>query len=251
MLGADGRSDGADTDRDAGGFAPRRLFGRRKGVRLSPTQEVRTRAGLERLSLDLAAPCPDDPRALFPAPVARLRLEVGFGGGEHLAHEMAQDEEAKGEIGRASTGFIGCEPFLNGITALLTQLEEAGQPDDRLRLHRGDAGEVMDWLPAGCLSRVDVLYPDPWPKLRHRKRRFVRPDNLDRMARALAPGAELRIASDVADYITWARRHADAHEAFRLVSHEAAPWEGWPGTRYEAKAHREGRRPAYLVYART
>lgn len=225
----------------APGFAPRRLFGRRKGVRLSPTQERRTRAGLERLSLDLSAPCPADPRALFAQPVSALRMEVGFGGGEHLAHEMAREPEA---------GFIGAEPFLNGITALLTTLEREGRDDANLRLHRGDAGEVLDWLPAACLTRIDVLYPDPWPKLRHRERRFVRPDNLARMTRALAPGAELRIASDVPDYIAWARRHADAAEGLTLVSHEATPWADWPGTRYEAKAYREGRRPAYLIYRR-
>ncbi len=245
------RGEGDEEARPGDGFVPRRLFGRRKGVRLSPTQERRTRAGLERLSLDLAAPCPADPRTLFAAPVTSLRMEVGFGGGEHLAHELAREP---------ATGFIGAEPFLNGITALLTTLEEravdgearhAAGDDARLRLHRGDAGEVMDWLPPASLARIDVLYPDPWPKLRHRERRFVRPDNLARMARALKPGGELRIASDVADYITWARRHADAAEDFALVSNEHTPWADWPGTRYEAKAYREGRSPAYLIYRRT
>ena len=236
---ADREPDGA-TEAEAG-FAPRKLFGRRKGVRLSPAQERRTTDGLGRLSLALAEPCPNDPKTLFAAPVTSLRLEVGFGGGEHLAHEMRREPE---------TGFVGCEPFLNGITALLTELERDAIPDGNLRLHRGDAGEVMDWLPEASFQRVDVLYPDPWPKLRHKKRRFVRPDNLDRMARALQPGGELRIASDVPDYIAWSRRHADAHKAFTLQSHEPTPWSGWPGTRYEAKAYREGRRPAYLIYRR-
>ncbi len=236
------QDEGGERAKPGDAFVPRRLFGRRKGVRLSPTQERRTRAGLERLSLDLTTPGPADPQTLFAAPVTGLRMEVGFGGGEHLAHELAREP---------AMGFIGAEPFLNGITALLTKLEEEARDDARLRLHRGDAGEVMDWLPPASLARIDVLYPDPWPKLRHRERRFVRPDNLARMARALRPGGELRIASDVADYIVWARRHADAARGFDLVSHEPTPWADWPGTRYEAKAYREGRAPAYLIYRRT
>lgn len=176
-------------------------------------------------------------------PVARVRMEIGFGGGEHLRYRMGEAPD---------TGFIGVEPFVNGMAKLLRDLDADASP--RLRLHDEDAARVLDWLPAASLDHLDLLYPDPWRKLRHHKRRFVRPDNLDRMARALKPGATFHFASDWADYVSWTLAQVRAHAGFAWKADGSADWrepfEGWPGTRYEAKALREGRVPAYLRFRR-
>jgi tRNA (guanine-N7-)-methyltransferase len=123
-----------------------------------------------------------------------------------------------------------------------------------VRLHDDDAAQLLDWLPPASLTRVDLLYPDPWPKRRHWKRRFVGPANLDRIARALVPGGLFRVASDIEGYIDWTLRHLLARTDFTWTAEEADDWRqpfpGWPGTRYEAKALREGRRPTYLAFVR-
>lgn len=188
-------------------------------------------------------PAPGDLRALFPVPVEAVRLEIGFGGGEHLRSEAARFPQI---------GFIGVEPFVNGMAKMAAAL--AARPLANLRLFDADATLLLDWLPDASLSRIDLLYPDPWPKRRHWKRRFVGARNLDRMARVLAPGGEFRFASDIADYVNWTLLHIRAHPAFAWEAREAddwrKPWEGWPGTRYEAKALRERRAPAYLRFHR-
>ncbi|MEP0325141.1 tRNA (guanosine(46)-N7)-methyltransferase TrmB, partial [Bauldia litoralis] len=188
------------------------------------------------------APSPPAPLAtLFPAPVDDIRLEIGFGGGEHLIHEASA---------APATGFIGVEPFIEGMAKAVAAIDLAGLTN--IRLHDGDAADLLDWLPPASLARVDLLYPDPWPKRRHWKRRFVNPDNLDRIARALAPGALFRFASDIDTYVDWTLRHLAARSDFVWTAERAddwrKPWAGWPGTRYEAKAYREGRTPAYLVF---
>jgi len=224
------------------GFRPPATFARRKGKRLRPGQAGRLEQLLPALSIDTGAAVADI-RHLFTVPVATVHMEIGFGGGEHLLHEIAAEPQ---------TGFIGCEPFLNGIAKLLAGLADADLP--RLRLHAGDAVEVLDRLPPASLDRVWLLYPDPWPKRRHWKRRFVRQDNLERLARVLKPGGEFRFASDVPDYVAWTLERLHRHTAFEWTAETAddwrLPWHGWPGTRYEAKAVREGRTPAYLTFRR-
>lgn len=207
-----------------------KIYGRRR------VQSHRDAPGLATYALDLDAPA--ELAALFPAARA-MRMEVGFGGGEHLIHhaESAPD-----------VGLIGVEPFETGMMRAVRGLE--AQAITNVRVYMGDARRVLDWLPDDALDRVDILYPDPWPKQRHWKRRFVSLAGLDRLARVLPVDATVRVASDIADYVAWTRSHAAAHPAFTLAQDSATAWEGWPGTRYEAKAFREGRVPRYLTLVR-
>lgn len=167
------------------------------------------------------------------------RMEIGFGGGEHLiAHAtMAPD-----------VAIVGVEPFETGLARAMREAEAALLTN--LVFVQGDAADVLDALPDGRLSRVDLLYPDPWHKQRHWKRRFVSAQNLARLARVMAPGATLRFASDIEAYVRWTRAHIAAADAFSLEGDAPEPWAGWPGTRYEAKALREGRTPRYLTIVR-
>jgi tRNA (guanine-N7-)-methyltransferase len=220
------------------------FFGRRHGKTLRPQPAQALDAELPKYRLDLLQPAPARLPELFAAPVSSVRLEIGFGGGEHLAHEAGR---------LPGTGFIGVEPFVNGMAKLMLSLAE--RPLTNLRVHNDDATVLLDWLPAASLEGIDLLYPDPWPKKRHWKRRFVSAVNLDRFARVLQPGGRLRFASDIDTYVNWTLLHCRAHPAFDWQAADAAAWhtpyEGWPGTRYEAKALREGRRPAYLTFLRT
>ena len=181
--------------------------------------------------------------ALFQAPVEQVRLEIGFGGGEHLLH-AARLEPA--------TGFIGVEPFVNGMARLMQSLGET--PLANVKVYGDDATRVLDWLPSGSIATIDLFYPDPWPKKRHWKRRFVGKANLDRFARVLRPGGRFRFASDIDSYVNWTLLHCRAHGAFEWLAGAAGDWRqpypDWPGTRYEAKALREGRQPAYLTFLR-
>lgn len=219
------------------------FYGRRHGKTLRPRHASSLDAVLTSLKLDLSVPAPDHLASLFDAPVDSIRLEIGFGGGEHLHHVTGRFP---------ALGFIGVEPFVNGMAKLAASVEEA--PRANLRLYDDDATRVLDWLPEGALSGIDLLYPDPWPKKRHWKRRFVSPVNLDRFARVMKPGALFRFASDIDTYVNWTLGLCDAHPAFtwqaRCADDWHTPYDGWPGTRYEAKAIREGRRPAYLTFAR-
>jgi len=172
-----------------------------------------------------------------------LWLEVGFGGGEHLLDHARR---------RPDTGFFGVEPFVNGMSKLLSAV--ARDHIGNIRVYPDDAITLLDWLPPAALDGVDLFYPDPWPKKKHWKRRFVNPANLDRIARVLKPGGLFRFASDIDTYVNWTLLHCRALRAFAWQAQTAddwnAPYEDWPGTRYEAKALREGRRPAYLRFAR-
>jgi tRNA (guanine-N7-)-methyltransferase len=219
------------------------FFGRRHGKTIKPLQAEALRANLPRYRIDLGAAAPPDLAHLFAAPVGAVKLEIGFGGGEHLL------DCARAEPG---IGFIGVEPFVNGMARVMAAL--GGAPMDNLRVYDDDATALLDWLPAASLQRVDLLYPDPWPKRKHWKRRFVSARNLDRIARVLASGGEFRFASDIDTYVNWTLLHCRAHPLLRWVASGPDDWEdpypGWPGTRYEAKALREGRRPAYLRFAR-
>ena len=219
------------------------LYGRRKGHKLSPSRSGLLSTRLGDLKLDLAKPAPDNLAALFPVPVEAVRMEVGFGGGEHMLAESLR---------QPSTGFIGVEPFLNGLGKAVSAI--AAKDIRTIRLYDEDAGAVLDWLPAASLERVDILYPDPWPKRRHWKRRFVSQANLDRIARVLRVGGDLRVASDIPGYIEWTLILMAGRTDYRWTAIRAddwrKPWRDWPGTRYEAKALREGRTPAYLIFNR-
>jgi tRNA (guanine-N7-)-methyltransferase len=226
----------------------RNFYGRRHGKALRPAQRRSLEEILPRVRVPgLAADGTRDGGAvelesLFPA-AREVWLEIGFGGGEHL-YRLARD--------RPQTGFIGCEPFVNGVAMLLGKMAEADPGN--IRVHPGDARDLIDRLPQGVLGRVYLLYPDPWPKARHYKRRFVNPETLAPLALRMESGAELRLATDILDYAEHAvMAAAETGLLAPVVTAEpdwARPWSGWESTRYEAKALREGRRPHYLVWRR-
>jgi len=220
------------------------FYGRRHGKTLRSQPVMALETLLPEYRVDMSAPAPTDLRSLFQVRVDAVRLEIGFGGGEHLVHEAER---------QPATGFIGVEPFVNGMAKLMQAL--AAEKRDNIRVHDDDATVLLDWLPPASLDGIDLLYPDPWPKKRHWKRRFVSAVNLDRFARVLRPGGRFCFASDIDTYVNWTLLHCDAHPAFVWQAAGASDWhtpyDGWPGTRYEAKALREGRRPAYLTFLRT
>jgi tRNA (guanine-N7-)-methyltransferase len=225
------------------GARPLRSYGRRKGKRLSPRKERLIAELLPRLRPNLAAPAPRDLAALFPVPVREVWLEIGFGSGEHLLWQA----EHKAEI-----GFIGCEPFINGVATLLGAIET--KELKTVRVHDGDAREVLQWLPNGAVTRAFILFPDPWPKKRQAKRRLVSPALVETLARVMAPGGELRFASDDADYAGQALLAVNQSGAFTWLARNAKDWRvrptDWPETRYERKALSEGRKPVYLRWQR-
>ncbi len=221
----------------------RAFFGRRKGHPLRPHQAALMEGLLPRLAIDLAAPPPAPLAALFPRPVDAVGLEIGFGGGEHLAAQAAA---------LPRMGFIGCEPFANGMAKALALIE--AQRLDNIRLHFGDASDLLAWLPAGALARVDLLYPDPWPKRRHWKRRFVQEASALELARVLRPGGEFRFVTDWPDYAQWTLARLVRSPHFAWTAERAddwrKPWPGFTATRYEVKAKQAGRAPCYLVFRR-
>jgi tRNA (guanine-N7-)-methyltransferase len=226
---------------DAEAFKRReRLYGRRVGKPLRAHQQSLVDARLGSLSIPPDGPI--DLGSLFPRAV-RFAFEVGFGGGEHLAAQAQM---------HVDWGFIGCEPFINGAAKLVTQIEE--RKLDNICLHVGDAREVLPRLPDKCLEAFYLLFPDPWPKARHHKRRFVNAKNLDEVARLLRPGADFRIATDIADYACWTLEQVMRHGAFRWTAEQASDWRNrppdWPATRYEQKALRQGRTCVYLRFIR-
>ena len=169
-------------------------------------------------------------------------LEVGFGAGEHLVHQASQNRDV---------GIIGCEPYVNGVAVLLGKLRKAGV--ENVRIHPGDARDVMDVLPEASLSRAFLLYPDPWPKKKHHRRRFVTAEHLEPLARALKPGALFRVATDIPDYVRQTMLEVPK-AGFRWTAEGPddwrAPWDDWLSTRYEQKALREGRVPHYMTFER-
>jgi len=267
----------------------RKLYGRRKGQKLSPHQERLLETLLPQLSLTLAAG--RDPRSYFSVPVDNVWLEIGFGAGEHL---LWQAEHFP------NVGIIGAEPYISGVAKLLSKLvstspnqtltlqnlplspaggEGQGEgvlsrercpqaetpplPDPlprkwgrgetpNIRLYTDDAGNILDALPDASLGRVFLLFPDPWPKTRHHKRRLIQTDTLGALARVMAPGAELRFASDDADYLNWTLERLMAHPAFAWTATRANDWHtrptDWPQTRYESKALHGA--PAFLRFKR-
>jgi tRNA (guanine-N7-)-methyltransferase len=220
------------------------FFGRRKGHPLRARQVELFGSLLPRLAVDLTTPAPNDLADLFPLAVENVRLEIGFGGAEHLIAEAQAHPR---------TGFIGCEPFVNGMAKALVAIDELGIAN--IRLHHGDAVELLARLPPQALSRIDLLYPDPWPKRRHWKRRFVSDANIAALARVLRSGGEFRFATDWANYAEWTLLRVLRSREFTWAAERADDWrKPWPGfsrTRYEEKALREGRAPTYLVFRRT
>ncbi len=219
------------------------FFGRRKSKALSPKQEERFERLFPLLGIDVGKPVPDTLGDLFRHTPQTIILEIGFGGGEHLIHQATSSPEH---------GYLGVEPFVNSMAKTLRAIDENGI--ENIRLYEEDAVQLLDWLPDECLNRVDLLYPDPWPKLKHWKRRFVNPKNLDRIARVLKPEATFHFASDIDTYINWTLQHCERHKAFEWNASSATDWhdphDNWIRTRYEAKAIREGRRPCYLRFGR-
>ena len=221
----------------------RAFFGRRKGHALKPRQAALFDTLLPRIALDLAKPAPTDLRALFAPTSDEVRLEIGFGGAEHL---IAQAQT------HPNVGFIGTDAFINGVGKALAAID--AHKLGNIRLYFGDASELIDWLPEATLARIDLLYPDPWPKRRHWKRRFVQDESLKRIARILRSGGELRFATDIGDYAAYALARILRSNDFVWTAQQAAdwrqPWPGFGGTRYEAKAKREGRTPGYFIFQR-
>ena len=170
----------------------RAFFGRRKGHKLRPHHARLIETLLPRLAIDLSNPAPAELSALFPVPVDDIQLEIGFGGGEYL---IAQAQA------RPRTGFIGVEPFVNGMAKALAAIESGKLQN--IRLHFDDAVNLLAWLPQTRLARIDLIHPDPWPKRRHWKRRFVQDAMVSRLARILRPGGEFRFVTDIADYAAW------------------------------------------------
>ena len=221
---------------------PRAFFGRRSGKRLHRGQEALYRDVLPELEITLGD-APLDPAALFPA-AARYVLEIGYGGGEHLTR-LARTEP--------DTGFIGCEVFSGGIAKLLQQIDE--QDLGNVRLFTDDALKLLLKLPDASLDAVYLLYPDPWPKTRHHKRRFVSPTTLAELARVLRPGAIFRFATDIEDYANWTLAHILREPRFQFrPAHPGSwhqPYPGWEPTRYEEKARAEGRNASfYFTFTR-
>jgi tRNA (guanine-N7-)-methyltransferase len=225
-------------DRRGGSF-----FGRRKGHKLRPHQLDLVEQLLPRLALDISSESPNDLGEVFDRPVAEVRLEIGFGGGEHLIAEA---------LNFPDTGFIGCEPYVNGMAKILTQIEAHNIAN--IRLFAGDAAELLAWAPPRSLVRIDLIHPDPWPKRRHWKRRFVQDATVNAMARILKTSGEFRFVSDIDDYCAWTLAHLVRSPDFEWMAERAADWQlPWPDytmTRYGRKAEREGRKAAYFRFRR-
>ncbi len=219
---------------------PLRSFGRVKARTLKPRQQGLVEALLPHLAVDVAAPI--DAAGLFPE-AKRLVLEIGFGGGEHLAAQAGAHPD---------WGFIGVEPFLNGMGSCLRHIEEGGLTN--VRLHLGDAREVIAQLPDGRLDLVYILFPDPWPKTKHHKRRLIQDGFVAELARVSKPGGEVRFATDWAHYAAWTLEVFSRSSAFSWLAEEAAdwrePWEGHVTTRYEAKGLGDCK-PVWLQFGRS
>jgi len=218
---------------------PDRLYGRIKSHSLRPRQRVMLDETLPRLRFDIADAA--NPRAAFAAPIDELWLEVGFGAGEHSHAQITANPHA---------GLIACEVFEIGLCSLLAKLVEEGEEatgplPGNLRLYDDDARTLLRALPDGSLHKLFLNFPDPWPKMRHAKRRFVHPALVPEVARALVPGGEWRIASDDPTYQAWTAEVLAAQTLFHVAPPATERPAGWPPTRYEAKAIRAGRPPLY------
>ena len=221
----------------------RTFFGRRKGHKLRNRQADLLTTLLPRLALDIAQPAPVDLAELFPSPVSEVQLEIGFGGGENLVAQAAA---------RPAHGFIGVEPFVNGMAKALAAIDDAALQN--IRLHFDEADGLMKWLPYGSLARIELIHPDPWPKRRHWKRRFVQDATIAQFARLLRCGGEVRFVTDIADYAAWTLqrflRSPDFEWTAQCADDWRRPWPEFSGTRYHAKAARQEHTPCFLIFRR-
>lgn len=225
----------------------RNFYGRLKGKTLRDSQKGYLAEDLEALSPGAVDwdENPDrkplDLTSLFGG--KPVWLEIGFGGGEHMVHQAAQNPDV---------GIIGCEPYINGVAMLLGKIREAGVKN--VAVHPGDVRDMFDVLPDALIERVFLLYPDPWPKSRHHRRRFVTPEHLDPLARVLKKGAIFRVATDIPDYVRQTMEQMMARDDFEWLAEGPddwrKPWDDWISTRYEKKALREERVPHYMTFRR-
>jgi tRNA (guanine-N7-)-methyltransferase len=221
-----------------------RSFGRRRGRALSPRQAGLWRELLPRVAVPLQGAALANPLDLFAGNVREVWLEIGFGGGEHLLWQAERHPEA---------GILGCEPFQDGVVKVLAALAE--RDGGNIRVHADDARPLIKQLPAASVARVFILFPDPWPKRRHWKRRLVSEATLAELARIMRPAAELRIATDIAAYAEWILLAVRRQGSFYWTAATAADWRqrgnDWPATRYEAKALRAGQPCSYFRFRRS
>jgi tRNA (guanine-N7-)-methyltransferase len=219
------------------------FYGRRRGRPLRSAQRERQATLLPQVRFALPEKGKLDPAMLFTNRPREIWLEIGFGGGEHLAEQAAR---------HPATGFIGCEVFENGVVKLLGEIERRGL--DNIRVFPDDARPLLAALAPQSIARVFILFPDPWPKARHHKRRLVAPAVLDRLAEIMTDGAELRLATDDPLYLSWMLEHATAHPDFVSTARRPRDWrerpDDWPATRYELKARKAGRVPGFLRFIR-
>jgi tRNA (guanine-N7-)-methyltransferase len=220
-----------------------RSYGRRRGRAPSARQKALWRDLLPRVAVPSEPERLRDLQGLFPGPVREVWLEIGFGGGEHLVWQAKRHPDI---------GFIGCEPFEDGVVKLLSAIELEGIAN--VRVWAADARPLLRLLPEAGIGRVFVLFPDPWPKKRHHKRRLISPGTLSELARILRPGAELRLATDVGEYASAMLRAALGNPSLLWTANGPDDWRrrtsDWPETRYERKAADEGRRPYYFRFER-
>ena len=222
-----------------------RFHGRRHGRRLRPGRRGLLNALLPHLAVPLPSPCAPslEPATLFGRPVSDVWLEIGFGAGEHLIAQATHHPEI---------GFIGCEPFVNGVAALLARVRETAI--DNIRVHAEDARPLLSALADASVGRVFVLFPDPWPKTRHHGRRFIGPSTIPMLARVMRDGAELWFATDHMGAARWTLQHLTRHPAFAWTAQRPTDWrnppKGWQPTRYQAKAAANGDVSVYLQFRR-
>lgn len=221
-----------------------RSFGRRRSKVLRP-QRADAMADIL-AACQIALPegdAPVDPKSFFGTPVKEVWFEIGFGNGEHLLQQA---------IDNPDVGLIGCEPFVNGVSALCVGIRDKGVKN--IRIWPDDARLLMQRLKPASFDRLFLLHPDPWPKTRHHKRRFVQQETLDEMAKLLKPGAEYRMATDHEDLSTWLLEKTYFHPAFTWLAGCADDWRNppadWPETRYGVKGVKQGRPPVYFRFRR-
>lgn len=222
-------------------YPTRKFYGRRKGKALTRKRQTLVNTLLPALSIKRPQTKTVEPKAFFDKNFKQIWFEVGFGDGEHLAIQAENHPDI---------GFIGCEPFINGVAGLLCEVED--RKLDNVRIWADDARDLMDALPDGCLDRCFLLHPDPWPKKRHKKRRFIQDDSVQNLARLLKPGAELRVATDDADLCNWMLYYIEKSPCFHWSAEQAADWrcppDDWPVTRYGEK--QLAGTPVYLSFIR-